>query len=384
MKLPHPAWRVSLLLAVTPATGHCDPADEGPPPATAQSAPGDPTQPVTDDTTTEQPPSEEAPSPAIDEGSEPGPNASGEYSIGEDPDSYDDNDPAALSDFRGALDPYGSWADDSTYGTVWVPSAAAVGADFQPYVSAGHWTYDDDWTWASDYPWGWAPFHYGRWVWIEPRGWSWIPGRTYRGAWVEWSVDDGYSYVGWAPAPPVFIWLGGLAVGWRGPYVGPRWAYCPHAAVFAPELTTHVVTGPLAAPIAARMRLYVPTAARIGGPPPDRIGFTAAQVAHPTGDSAANLARAMRFARPSTALALGARPASRVAPVAGMRGPASRLPGAVVPSGRSTGVRRVNPNGPGGTPHPGGGGGVHFNGGGHFGVSGGAGGGGHGGGGGRR
>src|SRR6516225_4250247 len=56
--------------------------------------------------------------------------ASGEYAIGEDPDSYEDNDPSALTDFRATLAPYGTWTDDSTYGTVWAPSPTVVGADF--------------------------------------------------------------------------------------------------------------------------------------------------------------------------------------------------------------------------------------------------------------
>ena len=42
-----------------------------------------------------------------------------------------------------------STTDDATYGTVWVPSAKEVGPDFQPYVTAGHWVYDNDWIWAS-------------------------------------------------------------------------------------------------------------------------------------------------------------------------------------------------------------------------------------------
>ena len=152
--------------------------------------------------------------------------ASGEYAIGADADAYDDNDPSALTDFRSALDSHGAWVDDPTYGTVWVPAPAEVGADFRPYVTAGHWAYDDDYVWVSDYSWGWAPFHYGRWVFAEGRGWVWIPGREYRGAWVTWSVDDGYGYLGWAPMGPAFLWFGGVPVGWHG-YWGPRWAYVP-------------------------------------------------------------------------------------------------------------------------------------------------------------
>src|ERR1035441_2081240 len=94
--------------------------------------------------------------------------------IGVDGDQYSDTDPSALTDFRAPLDPYGVWVDDPNYGTIWVPNSDAVGADFTPYVSGGHWTYDDDdWVWVSDYPWGWAPFHYGRWVAIDGRGWGW-------------------------------------------------------------------------------------------------------------------------------------------------------------------------------------------------------------------
>src|SRR5262245_48273418 len=58
-----------------------------------------------------------------------------------------DTDPAALSQFQEPLRPYGTWVDDPTYGTVWVPSPNAVGNDFTPYLSAGHWalTVDDQW-----------------------------------------------------------------------------------------------------------------------------------------------------------------------------------------------------------------------------------------------
>jgi hypothetical protein len=103
-----------------------------------------------------------------------------EPQVGDTGDEYDDADPSALSDFHGALDPHGSWADDGKYGTVWVPSANVVGNDFVPYRTGGHWVYGDDYTWVSDYDWGWAPFHYGRWVSIEGRGWGWIPGESTR------------------------------------------------------------------------------------------------------------------------------------------------------------------------------------------------------------
>lgn len=242
--------------------------------------------------------------------------ASGEVAIGAEADAYDDDDPAALTDFHAALEPYGAWTDDSTYGTVWVPSPTVVGADFHPYVTAGHWVYDDDWVWASDYDWGWAPFHYGRWMWIEGRGWAWIPGRGYRGAWVMWGVDDGYSYIGWAPMAPAFLWFGGVAVGFPG-YIGPRWAYCRRDDVFSPAVRTRVVVGAAAGPIAARVRPYMPATPNVAaaGPPPQKLGFQAAQIPHANEAASASIARAQQFSRPATAQALGARPPTRIPPV---------------------------------------------------------------------
>jgi hypothetical protein len=155
----------------------------------------------------------------------------------------EDNDPSALTTFRPALDPYGSWTSDATYGTVWVPRADAVGADFAPYVSRGHWalTADNDWIWVSDYPFGWAVFHYGRWVWISGNGWAWVPGRTYANAWVMWRVPTGsYAYVGWAPMPPRWGWFGGGAVGlWYAPPV--PYVFCPSAYMFDYHVRSHIV-----------------------------------------------------------------------------------------------------------------------------------------------
>jgi hypothetical protein len=295
---------VVLVILAGSALLHCEPSDEARPPATAQDAVLPP------------PPATDTPPRTASADGEGVAYSSEEYAIGEDTDSYADNDPAALTDFHAAVDSSGTWVDDTTYGTVWTPSPTVVGADFTPYVTAGHWVYDDDWVWASDYPWGWAPFHYGRWVFIGGRGWAWIPGRVYRGAWVVWSVDDGYGYLGWAPAPPTFVWFGGVAVGWNV-YVGPRWVYCPRREVFAPAIGTRIIAGPAVAPIAARARLYVPaTPGMASGPPPQRIGFAATEIPHATGTASATVTRAQQFARPSTAQALGARPPMRFAPTA--------------------------------------------------------------------
>jgi len=75
-------------------------------------------------------------------------------------DEYADTDPSALTDFRPALDPYGTWVDDGTYGTAWTPNQDEVGADFVPYDSDGQWDYvDGDYLWVSAFAWGWVCFH---------------------------------------------------------------------------------------------------------------------------------------------------------------------------------------------------------------------------------
>ena len=151
--------------------------------------------------------------------------------------NYDDGyDPQAAANFEPALAPYGTWMDTASYGRVWCPSPNAVGADFIPYGSNGHWAYTEDgWTWVSDYDWGWAPFHYGRWVQLDTCGWSWIPGSAWAPAWVAWRHGGGY--VGWAPLPPAGIGLGAYGVApWRfipnGQLGVVRPAYVPAASVW--------------------------------------------------------------------------------------------------------------------------------------------------------
>lgn len=156
---------------------------------------------------------------------------------------YDDRDPRALTDFAAELEPYGYWRDDPTYGRVWVPNESAVGANFAPYVTSGHWALDTngDWIWVSDYSFGWVVFHYGRWVWISGVGWAWIPGRQYAPAWVVWRVGSpGYAYVGWAPMPPEYVWVDGVAVGvWFGLYT--PWVFCPSAYVYHHHMHSYIV-----------------------------------------------------------------------------------------------------------------------------------------------
>ena len=230
-------------------------------------------------------------------------------------DQYADTDPSAMTDFRRDLDPYGQWADDPTYGTVWVPSSDVVGQDFAPYQTAGHWTYDDEYTWNSDYDWGWIPFHYGRWVYASGFGWGWIPGRRYAGAWVDWRYGvDGYPYIGWGPMAPTWGWRNGYAfnLGFvpRTPY-----GYCGTRDLFSPTLHGRMVGGAEAGNAAAHTRPFVgasPTVngrvaanPRVNGPSPQSLGIPASTIAH-GGTNNHGVAQAQAFAHPSTARPLGA------------------------------------------------------------------------------
>jgi hypothetical protein len=231
-------------------------------------------------------------------------------------DDYADTDPSALSDFRGALDPYGSWVDDPTYGTMWVPSESVVGDDFVPYQSAGHWVYDDDYTWVSDYDWGWAPFHYGRWIYASSYGWGWIPGRVYSGAWVTWRYGYGdWAYVGWAPLGPTWGWYGGYARGF-GFVPAEPYGFCATGDLFAPHVGQHMVGGGQVGTVGSHTQPYVAAnpsvngrvgaKPRVNGPAPQILGIPQTQVAH---GALANrgVVQARAFARADTASAMGAR-----------------------------------------------------------------------------
>jgi hypothetical protein len=220
-----------------------------------------------------------------------------------------------MTDFHSTLDPYGQWVDDGTYGTVWVPSAGVVGDGFTPYLTAGHWTYDDDYVWVSDYSWGWAPFHYGRWVYMGGYGWGWVPGRVYAGAWVSWRVGyDDWGYVGWAPMAPTWYWRGGYAYG-LGRVPHEPYAFCHNGDLFHPVIAQHVVAGAQAGVIAGHTQPYagggvgghVGAHPGVGGPPPGMLHIAPGAVAHaPAGNPGITQARG--FAHPGTAGALGGRP----------------------------------------------------------------------------
>jgi hypothetical protein len=105
-------------------------------------------------------------------------------------------------DFRGALEPYGTWRRHSRWGEVWVPARRTQ--NWRPYQT-GHWVYTEEWGWYwisndDEVEWGWVTYHYGRWVTDARDGWVWIPGDEWAPAWVDWRRGD--DFVGWAPLPP--------------------------------------------------------------------------------------------------------------------------------------------------------------------------------------
>lgn len=190
-------------------------------------------------------------------------------------DEYADTDPSALTEFQQPLSGYGTWVDDPTYGTVWVPAAEVVGPDFAPYVTAGHWAMTDEgeWLWVSDYEWGYVPFHYGRWTWTAAYGWVWIPGRVYAPAWVVWRTGD-YGYIGWAPMPPTYYWSGGFAVSF-GVVPAAAYIFCPTTYVFHRHVHTYIVRDrTVVHRVAAHTRPYRPAAGRPSAGPPSRQGAT--------------------------------------------------------------------------------------------------------------
>jgi hypothetical protein len=118
------------------------------------------------------------------------------------------------------MNAYGSWSNDSQYGSVWTPRS--VPSDWQPYHS-GHWSNVKPWgwTWIDDQPWGYAPYHYGRWA-NRNNHWVWIPPQR--------DVQPVY-------APALVAFIGGIElsvtlgnpnnapVGWFP--LGPRETYVP-------------------------------------------------------------------------------------------------------------------------------------------------------------
>ena len=100
---------------------------------------------------------------------------------------------ASVDVFYDQLSPYGAWASDARFGSVFIPAEAS----FVPYVN-GHWVYTDaGMVWVSPEPFAWATSHYGRWLYSDDFArWVWIPDTTWGASWVDWRETDGEW--GWA------------------------------------------------------------------------------------------------------------------------------------------------------------------------------------------
>jgi hypothetical protein len=154
------------------------------------------------------------------------------------------------------LAPYGDWVETDVYGSVWCPSAAAVGVDFAPYRYGG-WGYTGfGYTFASYDSWGWLPYHYGNWVSLDTCGWAWVPGFVWGPAWVGWYSGYPYPIAPAIPARPIHVA--------RPP--GVHVAQPVHARLLTPQLDPangRLYSGRTAAPGSARL-VTPPSIARAG------------------------------------------------------------------------------------------------------------------------
>ena len=138
------------------------------------------------------------------------------------------------------LEGHGRGSQHPEYGSVWYPTAVAVG--WAPYrFGRWAWVRPWGWTWVDDAPWGFAPFHYGRWVHWGGR-WAWAPGTyvrrpVYAPAMVGWIGGGGLSL-----SLQIGGGRGGPPVGWVP--LAPREVYYPqyrHSNVYIQQVNvTHI------------------------------------------------------------------------------------------------------------------------------------------------
>ena len=76
-------------------------------------------------------------------------------------------------------------------------------------------------------------------MWVAGTGWAWIPGRLYAPSWVVWRVGDS-GYIGWAPMPPTYYWVGGSVVMF-GVVPPAAFVFCSTTYVFHEHVHTYVV-----------------------------------------------------------------------------------------------------------------------------------------------
>jgi hypothetical protein len=109
-----------------------------------------------------------------------------------------------------ALTPYGTWENVGSYGDCWVPLDVPVG--WRLYTRVFLETIYYGLIWVRQVPWGDTPYHYGRWADDDSYGWVWVPDddEVWAPAWVAWRYGGGY--VGWAPLPPDAGWQSGVGL----------------------------------------------------------------------------------------------------------------------------------------------------------------------------
>ncbi len=151
--------------------------------------------------------------------------------------------PRTIAHHAADLEPYGTWAYDTSFSSwYWKPHAAVA---WTPYRH-GRWVYTyGGWSWVPSAPWGYVTTHYGRWHQTGYNGWVWFPGSVWAPASVHWYV--GPRYVGWVPlnyygrpAVSFGVHFGGrgygLSVGfgfggyygWGYPYYQPYYGCCSY------------------------------------------------------------------------------------------------------------------------------------------------------------
>lgn len=237
---------------------------------------------------------------------------------------FADTDRSALSTFREVLSPHGTWEEDPRLGTVWVPSEAAAGPGFIPYVTSGRWGFrGGEYVWISELPWGWVPFHYGRWAYAGDGRWAWVPGRRYAGAWVVWRTGRpteggprGLGVVGWGPEPPAWLWHRGEALAIAPPVAAP-FVYCPLTHLFDADVGTRVLPMGQAVAVSARTLVHGDAQDALAAgrhyrhappaPAPSTLGFNPWEVPAPA-PGLPGEERALLLAKPATAEAAGERP----------------------------------------------------------------------------
>jgi hypothetical protein len=113
---------------------------------------------------------------------------------------------AGVAKYRAALEKFGRWEEDATWGVRFCPyDVAGETGRFEPYRTHGHWQAGGKGArWVADRPGSWRDVttHAGWWVLRQATDeWCWIPGAETHDGRVGWRAGRGF--VGWAPLSPL-------------------------------------------------------------------------------------------------------------------------------------------------------------------------------------